>query len=145
MLRPLLFALLILAPSARLPANEAVPLPESEARPPRAVREGGEAPAEGGSRTREGTLLKDVLGTFRQTGERLTFQAAEGEQRLIVLENLAVERVLRMLKESGGASQWLVSGVVTEFQGTNYLLVTRAILKHRKGSPLETPASTKKP
>jgi hypothetical protein len=81
-------------------------------------------------RLREGTQLTDHLGYFRQNGESLTFVDKEGRQ-LGGLANLGLERVGRMLKsvEEPESITWSVSGMVTEFGGRNYLLVTRAVYK----------------
>lgn len=106
--------------------------PASEAREPRGEKDEGDKGVSG-NKVREGTQLKENLGGFRAAGDRVSFVSADGQYKLVVLENLTLERVARVLKESGSTSQWLVSGTVTEYQGTNYLLVTRAILKHRKG------------
>jgi hypothetical protein len=83
-----------------------------------------------GLRLREGTQLSDALGYFRQNGESLTFVDKEGRQ-LGGLPNLGLERVGRMLKsvEEPESITWSVSGMVTEFGGRNYLLVSRAVYK----------------
>ena len=54
-------------------------------------------------------------------------------QRLVALENLALQRVARSLAERSQESQWKVSGMVTEFRGANYILLRRAT---RSGAPL---------
>jgi hypothetical protein len=46
-----------------------------------------------------------------------------------VLENLALERINRELGQARGTLQWTVSGIVTEYRGNNYLLVTKAVVK----------------
>lgn len=79
-------------------------------------------------RLREGTVLKQVHGDFQLTGERVTFFSREG-QSMRMLENLALERVTRILEDTPGKRTWVVDGVVTEFRGGNYLLITRAIIK----------------
>jgi hypothetical protein len=80
-------------------------------------------------RFREGTRLVDRMGHFRTTGDRLIFYSQQDDRRLSALENLALERVARVISESADSHQWSVSGIVTEYHGQNYLLVTRAILK----------------
>jgi hypothetical protein len=88
-------------------------------------------------RLREGTQLADHLGYFRQNGESLTFVDKEGRQ-LGGLPNLGLERVGRMLKsvEEPESISWSVSGMVTEFGGRNYLLVTRAVYKSSAPPPV---------
>ena len=75
---------------------------------------------------REGTQLREARGRFEFNGDRVTFIAAEGQTRFIGLENLNLQRIAQMLGGSADSLEWTVSGVITEFQGTNFLLVTRA-------------------
>jgi hypothetical protein len=86
-------------------------------------------------RLREGTKLESVQGAFKATGDRWTFVTADGTRRFGVLENLALERVERTIRENSLAVEWSVSGVITEHLGVNYLLVTRAALKTRVRQP----------
>lgn len=83
------------------------------------------------NRLREGTELTDALGTFRLTGDRATFTLADGSARFSGLENLTLERVANVIGGDPSPLEWVVSGVVTEYKGNNYLLVTRAILKSK--------------
>lgn len=80
-------------------------------------------------RFREGTHLVDRIGRFKVTRERVTFCEQEEEREFPSLENLALERVARIVSDSSDELQWSVSGMVTEFRGQNYLLITRALLK----------------
>jgi hypothetical protein len=80
------------------------------------------------SRLREGELLENQLGTFDVTGERVHFTVAGRPRVLPVLENLALERVARMLEQQVDSS-WLVTGTVTEYRGRNYLLLERAVVR----------------
>jgi hypothetical protein len=83
-------------------------------------------------RAREGTQLLRQLGRFTTTGDRLTFHIAGSEQQYLGLENLALERIGKVLidrRDQASELQWEVTGVFTEYRGTNYLLVTRALLK----------------
>lgn len=99
----------------------------------------GEAPAaaapSASNRVREGTRLQDRLGSFKITGEGVTFFSTDGELRLSGLQNLAMERVARVLRESHSEPEWMVTGVVTEYEGGNYLLLQRAVLKTRVAIP----------
>ncbi len=103
------------------------------------------APAEsnGEERAREGTRLINQRGKFRTTGDRLTFQPAGSDKQYLGLENLALERVGKVMLDRHGESeqlQWEVSGTFTEYRGTNYLLVTHAVLKTKplRGSALSS-------
>lgn len=83
-------------------------------------------------RAREGTRIVNQIGRFRTTGDRLTFQPAGSEKQYLGLENLALERVGKVLLDRHGEAeklQWEVSGTFTEYRGTNYLFVTHAVLK----------------
>jgi hypothetical protein len=84
-------------------------------------------------RKREGTRIVNELGTFQNLGDRLAFLPAGDNESYRVLENLALERVDRALDETRGQRQWVVSGVLTEFRGTNYLLITKAIIRLQEG------------
>ncbi len=87
---------------------------------------------------REGTQLSDTLGHFKLSGSRVVFVLADGSRQLTVLENLNLERVTQMARDDGQRVSWTVSGLVTEYQGTNYLLVNRA---RRRSSPARRPAA----
>ena len=83
-------------------------------------------------RLREGTELVDQPGTFRMTGDRITFFTELGRGRFVVLENLALERVGRAIEDNPQPLQWLVTGTITEFRGDNLLLIHRAVLRNRR-------------
>ena len=59
------------------------------------------AAAQAGRQMREGTSIKNIAGTFRVTGDRIAFCPEDGTDALPVVENLALERVWRMLEEMG--------------------------------------------
>ncbi|HJN12038.1 MAG: hypothetical protein QGG09_15010 [Pirellulaceae bacterium] len=82
-------------------------------------------------RTREGATLEAELGEFREAGERIRFYLRDDTTSFMALENLALDRVSRVLDESTSPRTWSVSGVITEYRSSNYLLVTRASLKAR--------------
>src|SRR6185436_15719487 len=78
-------------------------------------------------RLREGTRLSDVVGRFEAIGEKVTFTFADSGESVRILENLALERVARVLPSEGQKKiQWSISGTVTEYNGGNYLLLTKA-------------------
>ena len=83
----------------------------------------------GVSRLREGAILTDQPGTFQLVGKRMVF-AFDGEARQLgTLENLALDRVVRLVREAAVPQTWLVSGTVTEYQGNNFLLIDRAVIR----------------
>ena len=95
-----------------------------------------ERPAE---KLREGTKLSDEVGGFSRVGERVSFSPGNNREALRCLENLALERISRAIDESQGQRQWLVSGVITEFRGANYLLVTKAVIRLQEGETASGP------
>jgi hypothetical protein len=115
------------APADLPSASASAQLPLGPAKPP-AIR------------IREGSQVADLVGTFRLTGDRVSFFTTDGERRFETLENLTLERVARALKESRDNAEWRVSGIVTEYQGINFLLVTRAIMKARNTATADSRA-----
>jgi hypothetical protein len=95
---------------------------------------GGEAGGKAPERIREGTKLVDVLGSFQSAGgDSITFSREGGKDSFRVLENLNLQRIGQMLEENrGGTRQWVVSGMITEFRGANYLLVSKFIQAEEK-------------
>lgn len=94
--------------------------------------EAGQGRSAAVERLREGTVLTEQVGRFQLAGDRIMFYLADGGQRLGTLENLNLERVAKLVADSPDPLEWTVSGMVTEFQGVNYLLVERAVLKNRQ-------------
>jgi hypothetical protein len=91
---------------------------------------------QGSRRLREGTLISDQNGFFREDGEGATFVADTGME-FGALPNLNLERVVRLLKNADEPSsiRWSVTGKVTEFSGRNFLLVSRALYKSATPPP----------
>ncbi|MCA9270907.1 MAG: hypothetical protein KDA41_20645 [Planctomycetales bacterium] len=90
-------------------------------------------------RIREGSELVKQLGHFKSTGDRLTFHPKDSEEKYLGLENLALERIGKVLTDQPDRPEhltWEVSGVLTEYRGSNYLLVKHAILKKKRVAPL---------
>jgi hypothetical protein len=83
----------------------------------------------GNRRLREGTELVEHVGHFETAKERLVFVSEQGGIRFVGLENLNLERISQTIANSPSQLIWKISGSVTEFRGTNYLLVRRALLK----------------
>jgi hypothetical protein len=81
------------------------------------------------NRAREGTNLVDVTGHFKLAGDRATFYASQGNARYGGLENLNLERIAIVVSENPDELEWCVSGQVTEYRGSNYLLISKAVLK----------------
>jgi hypothetical protein len=114
--------------------------PSGQAKPGNQAETGAEQAAQDAPATlREGTKLANCDGGFRDTGDRVEFRVGDSDQRLVALENLALERVAGILAETRGELAWSVSGVVTEYRGVNYLLITRAVLKSKRPAPSNAP------
>jgi hypothetical protein len=86
-------------------------------------------------RQREGTAMVDVPGYFKLTGDRATFFPASGDIHYMALENLNLERIATAISDIPEQIPWVVSGTITEYRGTNYLLVTKAILQNAPAAP----------
>ena len=80
---------------------------------------------------REGTKIDNLSGTFQVTGDRTTFVTDDEERSFVGLENLNLERVVRILSDKPEQLQWNVSGTITEYQGQNFLTITRAVFKSK--------------
>lgn len=77
---------------------------------------------------REGFRISHQKGTFTLGGGRVVFSALDGTlPKMVVLENLNLQRVIQNLQGNPHQEIWLITGRVTEFQGANYLLLERAI------------------
>ena len=84
-------------------------------------------------RLREGTKLAGELGVFqRKGGDRYTFRTNAGKREFACLENLNLERIAAAVADNPDM-EWLVSGTVTEYRGTNCLLISQATLKAKSG------------
>ena len=125
------------------PAGNSIEKPSEGAASPDAAGRAGSPSNKNGTREllREGTKLVDEVGYFRLTGDRAVFYfGADGKQQLNALENLALERVARVVGETPDQLQWSISGTVTEYRGNNYLSITKALIK-RKGRSTATSAA----
>ncbi len=104
-------------------------------------------------RLREGTELQDARGYFRFVHDRVVFFRTEGESRYVGLENLNLERIVAEITNNPTQLEWTVVGTITEYRGTNYLLVRRAILSRSApafvapatSNPAKTPAPIAEP
>ena len=94
----------------------------------------GEGALSGDARLREGATLVDQPGVFQLVGDRVVF-VSDGGRQFTALENLALERVARAVRQATSTRTWLASGVVTEYQGGNYLLLERAVIYRSTSEP----------
>jgi hypothetical protein len=86
-----------------------------------------------GLRQREGTKMVERRGRFEVNGDRVVFLAQEPDAHFVVLENLALERVVRAIEDSGPQMMWSISGTLTEYRSTNFLMISRATIRSIPG------------
>ena len=98
---------------------------------------------EEGKLEREGVRLQDQIGEFKVRGDRAIFMTDDGKQ-FGGLENLNLERVVRAIADNPIQLTWSVTGVVTEYRGTNYLLITHAVVKNRDTPTVKPTKSAEK-
>lgn len=81
------------------------------------------------SKLREGARLIDKQGAFSERGGRHFF-AADGESEpYTMLENQTLERVSSASTTSEDGQKWVITALVTEFNGGKFLLLERAVLR----------------
>lgn len=96
-------------------------------------------------REREGTQITDMQGYFKASGDGAMFYSTDGATRISALPNLNLERVVQLITDNPTQVQWSVSGTLTEFRGTNYLLITRAIARRQAPPQLKRLPPTARP
>ena len=104
-------------------------------------RAANEAQGQGESkdlRLREGTKIVGQLGYFKITGDRATFFTQDGKHRFGGLENLSLARIVNTISEDTDQLKWSVDGTITEYRGSNYLLISKAILKTKAPQATES-------
>ncbi len=102
---------------------------EPAAAPPRSGASATAKPAPVRQCLREGTQIVDQWGHFKTIGERWVFVGERDGVQWTALENRNLERVARSAAGNPRRLRWKVTGTVTEYQGSNFLLIERAILK----------------
>ena len=120
--------------------------PDASGEPPSAesrFSRDGASGAKAAQRAREGSLLTEESGSFEFVGERVVFVPAGSRDSFRVLENLALERIVRELGDGRDQRNWIVSGQFTEYKGANYLLVVKSQIKTTPAvaTPRKAPAA----
>ena len=77
---------------------------------------------------REGTQIEGTAGVIRQVASGFIFTETDNGRELLLLENLALERLARLVERSNRAILCYATGTVTEYRGVNYLLLERTVL-----------------
>lgn len=80
------------------------------------------------TRVREGREAREMQATFASVGERMSCKLPSLQATVTVLENLALERVSETMMRHAEDATWEVEGIITEYQGRNYLLLQRAVV-----------------
>ncbi|MEY4565510.1 MAG: hypothetical protein RLY14_480 [Planctomycetota bacterium] len=79
------------------------------------------------NRWREGHRVENMNAQMSiLESERFSASFNNGERSLIVLENLALQRIAEAMKIDSSDSRWVISGKITEFRDQNYLWIERA-------------------
>ena len=121
------------APSEPTAGPKSVPAAATPA--PRGPRiEGGQV----NGHWREGTRLIDQLGQFKITGDRVSFSSPTARSISIAWKT-SRQRIARTVTDSPETLLWSVNGELTEYRGTNFLLLTQAILKPRTARSATAP------
>src|SRR5262249_53669487 len=81
---------------------------------------------------REGTRVIDIVGKVRKQGGRFEFVPDDGAGTMTILENQLLERIESTRERQGEAAalmRWTVTGLVTEYRNSNFLLLQMVTLK----------------
>lgn len=81
---------------------------------------------------REGTRIEQQPISFRTESDRLWATIGNTGKPVLVLENLAAQRIYRANREDPEDCKWTVSGQFTEFDGRNFFLIERAVRLYQK-------------
>ncbi|MBY0586383.1 hypothetical protein K2X85_04355 [bacterium] len=98
-----------------------------------AVGEAAESSENGPRKTtilrREGSIVRDLVGTISKQGLHVVFTPKDNTPPMNILANQLLERIESFQDGAGRPTTetpWRLSGRVTEYRGTNYLLITTA-------------------
>ena len=81
---------------------------------------------------REGIRIEQQPISFRTESDRLWATIGNSAKPILVLENLAAQRIYRANREDPEDCKWTVSGQFTEFEGRNFFLIERAVRLYQK-------------
>lgn len=76
---------------------------------------------------REGSTVVEAKGKFRIVKDRLIFQEDGSTRSFVCLENQMLQRVASYLSDEDRRLVWVVTGRITEYEASNYLLIEKAI------------------
>lgn len=75
---------------------------------------------------REGSTVVEANGKFRIVKDRLIFQEDGSTRSFVCLENQMLQRVASYLSDEDRRLVWVVTGRITEYESSNYLLIEKA-------------------
>jgi len=116
-------------PGVRLPASKTVQTVEKETTSKKRIR--------------EGTAFKNKRCLFRVSGNRVTLFSEDESERYFCLENLNLDRVMKVIQENPAQQIWNVDGFYTEYRGENFVYIQRAVLASRQTAEMAAGNVTK--
>jgi hypothetical protein len=78
------------------------------------------------ARFHEDEELVEQAGQFSISNDRVVFVTVKGQHRFTALENRSLDGVVNTIDGNPASVPWIVSGKITEYHGSYYLLLTRA-------------------
>ncbi|MBM3964497.1 MAG: hypothetical protein FJ308_05435 [Planctomycetes bacterium] len=75
---------------------------------------------------REGSTIVEAKGKFRVVKDRLIFREDGSTRTFVCLENQMLQRVASYLSDEDRRLVWVVTGRITEYESSNYLLIEKA-------------------
>lgn len=79
-------------------------------------------------RERQGKRLHEKHATFQIVAERIHVRLPKNKRVMIALENLTLERIHKYIGRVEEKQTWEIEGQITEYEGQNYILISRAIV-----------------
>ncbi len=79
-------------------------------------------------RVREGTAFKNKRCLFRISGNRVVIFSEDESERYFCLENLNLDRVMKVVQKNPTQQIWNVDGFYTEYHEENFVYIQRAVL-----------------
>ena len=79
-------------------------------------------------RIREGTAFKNKRCLFRVSGNRIVIFSEDESERYFCLENLNLDRIMKVVQDNPAQQIWNVDGFYTEFRDENFAYIQRAAL-----------------
>jgi len=86
---------------------------------------------------REGDKITDEIGTFSAQGDLISFESDDKRLKLKALPNLNLERVRNDSQIIEEKAPCVVSGTITEFKKSNYILISRVRKKTLKSGKID--------